>query len=223
MRLLKFTTEFTMQVNNCWKMYELQAGTLCDWFMYIEEPLKKVITVGISYETELFKCNEILKAISDSWDNLCANPTRGDVEDDAKFFGSGTSIDLFGVKVCMKTKNLAIAWAYVWINLLTAHARPDVDKSILLQCVKDAVDNDVFETVGVKHEDIAPALRHHKKEKIEALQTILNEGKWAALPSTRKHYPMRTITGRMSAHPLRIFDDYDEYMENLIAGNYDDY
>ena len=34
---------------------------------------------------------------------------------------------------------------------------------------------------------------------------------------------MRTITGRMSAHPLRIFDDYDEYMENLIAGNYDDY
>ena len=88
-------------------------------------------------------------------------------------------------------------------------ARADVD--LMFCSVKDAADNGVDFSVDAG-DDTTAALQSIDKK---ALDTVIAERKWAALPSTRKHHRMRrAIDRRFSGTPERrtrsfhMFDDY---------------
>jgi hypothetical protein len=184
--------------------------------------LQRVINIGIGRESALYECNEILKAVADSWYDMCACPMRGTVEDaccnggativlslpDTDNSSTGHTGQTFELGQHQK------AWMFVWVALLRVHATlENVDRSLLLQCVKDATTHDVifengnedgpvFESLlsgdgGQKQEGDCwksrwggPPLKLPNDGK--ALDVILaDEQSWKALPSTRKTHKMR--------------------------------
>ena len=208
------------QVDDDWHDgYEEQGDTLCDWFNHIADPLQSVLTVGVEKKTALFECNEILKAVSDSWYDLCACPMRGTVEDNAdnyecascKLTIPGHDEDKFTMD-----DGVSRVWSYVWTALLRVHAaRADVDTSVLLQCIKDATVNGVNFSVGGAGDHDLDDFAALKSIDCKALDTVIAERKWAALPNTRKHHRMRrAIDRRFNGPPERrtrsyhLFDDY---------------
>jgi len=231
--LKQFVKTLAKQVREDWHDgYEEQGGTICNWFHALGRfegrgscelrdarangtekvgILQRVINIGVGKKAALFQCNEILKAVADSWFSLCAVPMRGTVEEQSCHDGAkislmlpgmpaGESADTFYINVKEKT------WMYVWIALLRVHAaKEDVDQPLLLQCVQDATvhgvlfdpsdeDGPVFETLleaideeGNVNEKVLP-------NNGAALDVILaNKQAWQSLPSTRVTHKMGKV------------------------------
>ena len=184
--------------------------------------LQRVIDIGIGRESALYECNEILKAVADSWYDMCACPMRGTVEDACGNGGANIVLTLPGtpgkgdIGETFELGQHDKAWMFVWVALLRVHATlENVDRSLLLQCVKDATmhdvifengneDGPVFESLLTGHGlllqgDFWKSSCCTEKSTLtplpndgKALDVILaDEQSWKALPSTRKTHKMR--------------------------------
>ena len=151
---------------------EEQGETISDWFLSLGREavykmgtgykyarnndttigiLQRVINIGIGRESALYECNEILKAVADSWYDMCACPMRGTVEDACGNGGANIVLTLPGtsgkgdIGETFELGQHDKAWMFVWVALLRVHATlENVDRSLLLQCVKDATMHDVI-------------------------------------------------------------------------------
>ena len=241
-KILKdFVKTLAKQIHDDWHDgWEEQGATICDWFLSLGREavykmgtgykyarnndttigiLQRVINIGIGRESALYECNEILKAVADSWYDMCACPMRGTVEETAGNGGPtivltlpGPSSSNYDIGDAFELGQHEKAWMYVWVALLRVHAAlENVDRSLLLQCVKDATTHDVifengnedgpvFETLLTGREGGSPLPNDGK-----ALDVILaDEQSWKTLPSTRKTHKMRK--GRDARFVHRHYD-----------------
>jgi len=144
--------KLTRQVYEDWHNgWEKQAVTTGEWFMALRLPLQKVLDIGVEEKSCLKQCNELLKILSTSWKDLNEVGSRVEVKtmlcdsNDDKSFEldlpwSETPKDISAFSYGNRAEDL---FAYIWNALLRTHASLEgTDEGVLLQCIKDASDND---------------------------------------------------------------------------------
>ena len=197
-KLKAWVQTLAQQVNDDWHDgWEDQINTISDWYEDIATPLQSVLDVGVKRATALLECNEILKAVSDSWYDLCACPMRGTVVGNVGDFDTDIQLRIPGQDEdsFRMGDGVHLVFSYVWTALLRVHAaRKDVDASVLLQCVKDASVNNVNFSVDAEGQDLEGCAL--EKIDCKALNVIVAERKWAALKNTRKTHGMRRAIDR---------------------------
>lgn len=135
------------QVRNDWHNgYEKQAVTAGE----CQDTIQEVLNVGIGKKKNLKECNELLKILSSSWNDLLEVESRVDVK---TMLGETCDSLSFNVRVPWSKTPMEIAttryggqpedlFAYMWNALLRTHASSsNINKELLLQCIKDASDN----------------------------------------------------------------------------------
>ena len=119
--------------------------------MALQDPIQELLNVGVGKKTALKECNELLKILSTSWKDLLDVGSRVDVKimlgetcDSLSFHvrvpWSKTPMNISTVRYGDQAEDL---FAYMWNALLRTHSSLDgTNQELLLQCIKDAHDND---------------------------------------------------------------------------------
>ena len=154
--LQSIVNKLTRQVMADWHDgWSDQAETTGDWFLALQDPLQEVLTVGVGKKKHLAHCHEVLMILVQSWNDLKEVNSRIDVTtmlaescDDLSFNidvpWSETSMKITTMRYGSQPKDL---FAYIWNALLRTHASlSDTDEKLLLQCIKDAYDNNGDDT-----------------------------------------------------------------------------
>jgi hypothetical protein len=227
--LKSIVAHLAYQVDSDWHDgYEDQAETKVEWFQAIQEPLQAVLDIGVGMGTALVQCNEVLKIVSDSLDDLLACPCRGDTMEDFGGMDIEFQLDLpwgddGGACYTAQISCPYDAWSYVWVALLRTHTGLEgADEAALLRCIKDASDNmkgaELMELPGFLYDEFDEGdLKDGKgvPEGDSFARLVENKAvEWKELPTTKKvHRRRRAIDRRFSGSPSRRTRDYDSNNE----------
>jgi hypothetical protein len=202
-RKLKATVEkLAEQVDSDWHDgWEKQTETQCEWFFQLQKPLQAVLDIGVGKGRALVMCNEVMKVIADSWDDLNAVPARCEADEQISYsplkfkLPWGGHIDIHADHTHGGPTGV---WGFVWIALLRTHAaKKSTNKNELLQCLRDASVNEI-KLGSYCQNDEDDEREDNERENIpegapkgDALARHITERRWAALPDTRMDHPMR--------------------------------
>jgi hypothetical protein len=225
------------QVDDDWHDgYEEQAEKKEEWFEAIQEPLQAVLDIGVGKQTALAQCNEVLKIVSDSFYDLLACPCRCDTIEELSEMDKSFDLELPWGETDFSAASGYVrdAWSYVWVALLRVHSnKDDVDKSLLLQCIKDAHDNmsgaEMMKLPGFLYDqndeeyDIGSFDQEDGKDAPSGakLANYVNNraSEWKSLPTTKKvHRMRRAIDRRFDGTPERRTRDYHLYDDDSYGG-----
>lgn len=143
----------TRQVNEDWHNgWDKQAEITGEWFMELRLPLQKILDIGIEEKSCLKQCNELLKILSCSWKDLNEVGCRVDVKTMLGESCDSLSFELelpwsepdqpMEIRTTSFARRMGDLFAYFWNALLRTHASLEgTDEGLLLQCIKDASDN----------------------------------------------------------------------------------
>ena len=141
-----------LQVVNDWHDgYDKQAETAGEWFLALQGPVQEVLDVGVGRKKHLKHCNDVLLTLVDSWDYLLDIGCRIKPYDMLSGYCDHLSFDInlpwsdipMNVSTVTYGSSPHDLFAYIWNALLRTHASlRGTDERLLLQCIKDAHDND---------------------------------------------------------------------------------
>ena len=154
--LQSIVNKLTRQVMADWHdgWYD-QGRTAGEWFLALKDPLQEVLTVGVGKKKHLEHCHEVLMILVQSWNDIKEVNSRIDVSTmlNESCDGLSFNIDVPWSETSMKITTMRYGsqpkdlFAYIWNALLRTHASlNDTNEGLLLQCIKDAHENNGDDT-----------------------------------------------------------------------------
>merc|ERR1712137_310981 len=203
-KLKAYVKQLAEEVDADWHDgYEEQGETIEKWVNATAAPLSAVMDIGVKRKLALQQCHDLLRALTESYRDLCACPMRGSVEDTLSEF----NITLEGQS---DENAFRVQLGFVWVHLLNTSVSL-IEEATLFQWIKDFTD---ATTEG--KESILQCLEELELVVPSAgLKALLaREDDCKALKSTIRTFRMRrAIDRRFDGSPdrrTRHFSDEDE-------------
>ena len=210
--------------------YEETAEEACEWFSKCGDAVEACLRVGVGVGVAFDQCHEVLKLVTDTWDNINAIPFRGDVGEDVSNVDKSIELDLGGEGTATygltSPEGLcSLAWPFLLARAAADAAMPD---EALLRMIKDAVDHGIDaphqaseeEKEADLHADVVGAQIAAGRTRLASLFRD-RKAEWSILASTKKKHKMRRAIDRRFDGPkhrrTRDYSDSDEGEDGCVV------